>query len=103
MKALPYAIGCVVFLTIAFALWVHSLPPPPVRVAAPLQDSPIPKSGSGMTFEEALAAQTDPNRKENLQNLFANVNAEMKEEKLKAETGEEEEPENVMNLDGDEL
>ena len=65
---------------------------------------PIPGSGGGMTFEEALAAQTDPSRKESLQNLFDQVNAEMKEEKKKTEEGgEEEETENVINLDGEEL
>jgi hypothetical protein len=105
MKVLPYVIGCVVFLTIAFAVWVRSLPPPPVRVANtnPLKD--FPRSGSGLTFEEALAAQTDPAKKESIKNLFAKVNAEMKEEKLNAGNREEqeEEPENVMNLDGDEL
>lgn len=104
MKILPYAIGFVAFLTIVFALWVHSLPPPPVKVVDTLQDMPIPGSGGGMTFEEALAAQTDPSRKESLQNLFDQVNAEMKEEKKKTEEGgEEEETENVINLDGEEL
>ena len=98
LKALPYAIGTVVFLTLAFALWVHSLPTPPIPVD-PLADMPIPGEGNGMTFEEALAAQTDPARKEGMQNLFRDINAEVKA----AGNGEEEEPENVMNLDGEEL
>jgi hypothetical protein len=105
MKVLPYVIGCVVLFTIAFAVWVRSLPPPPVRVANtnPLKD--FPRSGSGLTFEEALAAQTDPSRKESMKDLLNKMNAEMTEEKLNAGNGEEqeEEPENVMNLDGDEL
>ena len=50
-----------------------------------------------MTFEEALAAQTDDNKKEKLQKLFDQVNAELKTE----QKGTQDE-ENVINLDGDE-
>ena len=78
---------------------MHSLPPPPIPVD-PLADMPIPGSGNGMTFEEALAAQTDPARKEGMQNLFREMNAANTKA---AGSGEEEEPENVMNLDGEEL
>lgn len=104
MKALPYAIGFVVFLTLSFSLWVHSLPPPPIKVEDTLKDMPIPGAGGGLTFEEALAKQTDPDRKESMKNLFDQVHAEVKEERMKAEeNGEEEGPESVLNLDGEEL
>jgi hypothetical protein len=95
----------VVFLILAFALWVHSLPPPPPpKVVDPLKKMmPNLGGGSGLTFEQALAAQTNSESKQNLQKLFDEVNADLKEKKMAAESEGEEEPENVMNLDAEEL
>ena len=94
MKILPYALGFVVFLTLAFTLWVHSLPPPPVKV---IHDMDIPNlaSGNGLTFEEALKAEINSGGEEMLHNLFDQVKADDDEANSDAE--------NVMNLDGEEL
>ena len=98
MKILPYAIGLVVFLLCSFALWIHTLPPKSTVKTNPTEKMkmPIPGEGGGMTFEEALAAQTDDNKKQELQKLFDQVNAELKTE----QQGTQDEK-NVINLDGD--
>lgn len=101
MKVLPYAIGFVVFLLFSFALWIHTLPPKPIVTKtnpAEKVKMPTPGEGGGMTFEEALAAQTDVGKKESMKKLFDQVDAE-----LKAKQQEMQEEENVINLDGDEL
>ncbi|KAL7487603.1 hypothetical protein ACHAW6_013186 [Cyclotella cf. meneghiniana] len=95
MKSLPYVLGGLVFIILAFSLWVSSLPPKVPAVNVDQSSFTIPKDERGMSFEEALAAQTDQMKREEMAKLFDKVKKEM--------GGDNDQSDNVINLDGDSL
>ncbi|KAL3787906.1 hypothetical protein HJC23_000148 [Cyclotella cryptica] len=95
MKIFPYVLGGLVFTMLAFSLWVSSLPPKIPAAKVDQSSFTIPKDEKGMSFEEALAAQTDQIKKEELAKLLQKVKEEIVEENDQAES--------VINLDGDSL
>mmetsp|Transcript_9869 Transcript_9869/g.16329 ORF Transcript_9869/g.16329 Transcript_9869/m.16329 type:complete len:91 (+) Transcript_9869:177-449(+) len=86
MKLLPYALGGLLFLVLAFALYVHSLPPAISieRLEQSIKNIKIDGENKGMTFEEAMQAEIDEA-----------MRSEIKD------TGVVEPEEVVVNLDGD--
>ena len=80
MKLLPYALGGLVFLVLAFALYVHSLPPAITieRLEESINSFNIDGANRGVTFEEAMQAEM-------------------------MNDGGSEPEEDVVNLDGDSL
>lgn len=98
MKLLPYALGVVVFMILAFALYVHSLPPKnsiekqtPLSIKVETDETERGKEFA-KTFEEALRDQF-------LDDLEAEL---LKQDELLKGAGPVQEDETV-NLDGDNL